>query len=81
MGEVKDTILSQSWGQTGQGAGKGGMLGAFPARAPGWPWSSSGRQGPQEGPTSREDSEEEPIPAGSSQFPQQPSNPRRWLVP
>ena len=30
MGEVKDTILSQSWGQTGQGAGKGGMLGAFP---------------------------------------------------
>ena len=27
MGEVKDTILSQSWGQTGQGAGKGGVLG------------------------------------------------------
>lgn len=50
MGAVKDTIPSQSWGQTGQGAGKGAVLGAFRSGHLGGRGAVQEDKGPRKGP-------------------------------
>ena len=72
-GEAKDTTLLQSWGRTSQGAGKGGLWGAFrPGRLGGCGAvreAEGPRKGPPPGRTVRRSSQDQLAQAGSHSGP------------